>query len=160
MRTWPEDWEQRLTGDACPMCREGRPDDNGWGLRFHAGTCSDAYLQRQPLSPGYTILIWRGDRHVTELFDLTAAGLSAYMAEVSLVARALDERYRPAKINYQVLGNAEPHVHTHVVPRYLDDRAPEHPLPPPDDLTPVPDEHLRAEVAVLRSIIREIDKAR
>ena len=85
--------------------------------------------------------------------DPTSELPTAYVAEVALVAQALAERYRPAKINYQVLGNAEPHVHTHVVPRYVDDRAPEHPLPPPDDATPVPDERLRTEVAALRAII-------
>jgi len=137
------------------MCAEGRPDDNGWGLRFHAGACSDAYLQRQPLSPGYSIVIWRGS-HVTELFDLSADELSAYIAEVALVAHALAERYRPAKINYQVLGNAEPHVHTHVVPRYVDDRAPEMPLPAPEDATPITDERLRAEAADLAAVLRDL----
>ena len=153
-RTWPADWDRRIAGEDCPMCAEGRPVDNGWGIRFHSGRCSDAYLQRQPLSPGYTIVIWRGDRHVTELFELSPDELSAYVAEVALVAQALAERYRPAKINYQVLGNAEPHVHTHIVPRYVDDRAPEMPLPPPEDATPIPDERLHTEVTELAAIIR------
>ncbi|MFL5929545.1 MAG: HIT domain-containing protein [Gaiellaceae bacterium] len=33
----------------------------------------------------------------------------------------------PAKLNLQILGNAVPHLHTHVVPRYLDDPEPERP---------------------------------
>lgn len=31
--------------------------------------------------------------------------------------------------NYQLLGNMVPHLHVHVVPRYLDDAAPQRPLP-------------------------------
>ena len=33
-------------------------------------------------------------------------------------------------MNYQVLGNGVPHVHAHVVPRYLDDPCPNMPLSP------------------------------
>jgi len=32
-------------------------------------------------------------------------------------------------MNYQLLGNSVPHLHVHLVPRYLDDAAPEKPLP-------------------------------
>ena len=32
-------------------------------------------------------------------------------------------------MNYEVLGNALPHLHTHLVPRYLDDPAPGRPFP-------------------------------
>ena len=35
---------------------------------------------------------------------------------------------RPLRhLNYLLLGNIVPHLHVHVVPRYLDDRAPERP---------------------------------
>lgn len=33
-------------------------------------------------------------------------------------------------MNYNVLGNAVPHVHAHVLPRYLDDPSPGMPLSP------------------------------
>jgi diadenosine tetraphosphate (Ap4A) HIT family hydrolase len=32
-------------------------------------------------------------------------------------------------MNYQLLGNSVPHLHVHLVPRYLDDPAPGKPLP-------------------------------
>ena len=41
----------------------------------------------------------------------------------------LQRHYRPLKMNYEVLGNALPHLHTHLVPRYLDDPAPGRPFP-------------------------------
>lgn len=32
-------------------------------------------------------------------------------------------------MNFQTLGNALPHLHTHIVPRYIGDPAPGEPLP-------------------------------
>jgi hypothetical protein len=44
--TWPSDWSDRLRGKNCPMCAQGRPDEDQHGIRIHAGRYSDAYLQR------------------------------------------------------------------------------------------------------------------
>lgn len=46
MSAWPDRFEDRKRGWDCAMCADGRPDDNGFGVRVFAGTCSDAYLQR------------------------------------------------------------------------------------------------------------------
>lgn len=103
------------------MCAQGRTDDNGFGVRVFAGMCSDAYLQRADVGqPGYTIVIWRG-RHVADPTELTTDEAAAYFDEVLRVARAIETHYRPIKMNLEMLGNSLPHLHTHVVPRYLDD---------------------------------------
>ena len=44
--TWPPDWTERVRGKDCPMCAQGRPDEDEWGVRVLAGRFSDAYLQR------------------------------------------------------------------------------------------------------------------
>jgi diadenosine tetraphosphate (Ap4A) HIT family hydrolase len=44
------------------------------------------------------------------------------------LARAVEECFRPHKLNYELLGNQVPHLHWHVVPRYADD---------PDRLDPI-----------------------
>jgi diadenosine tetraphosphate (Ap4A) HIT family hydrolase len=36
-------------------------------------------------------------------------------------AKAVHETFAPWKLNYACYGNAEPHVHWHIVPRYADD---------------------------------------
>jgi diadenosine tetraphosphate (Ap4A) HIT family hydrolase len=109
------------------MCAEGRPEDNGFGPRIHEGQFSDAYLQRADVGQkGYTIVIWRG-RHVSDPTELSADEASAYFAEVLRVGRALDTHYQPIKLNFGMLGNELPHLHTHVIPRYLDDGAPGQP---------------------------------
>ena len=44
-------------------------------------------------------------------------------------AKAIEGAYQPCQLNYMTFGNAVPHVHTHIVPRYPDDPAPGRPLP-------------------------------
>src|SRR3712207_2118216 len=109
--TWPADWEERLGGKDCPMCLQGRPDENAYGIRVHAGRYSDAYLQRVAWQAGYTVVAWRG-RHVAEPTELSDEEASGYWLEVLRVAAALEGHYRPVKMNYQTLGNAVPHLHT------------------------------------------------
>ena len=109
------------------MCAEARPEDNGFGPRIHQGRFSDAYLQRADVGQrGYTIVIWRG-RHVADPTQLSSDEASAYFAEVLRVGKAVEEHFRPIKLNFEMLGNSLPHLHTHVIPRHLDDGSPGHP---------------------------------
>jgi diadenosine tetraphosphate (Ap4A) HIT family hydrolase len=118
MNGWPADWPARLSDVACSMCAAGRPDEDEYGIRIRAERYSVAYLQRADFQPGYTLVIWRG-RHVVEPTDLAAEEANGYWLEVLDVARALQKYYRPLKMNYETLGNVVPHLHTHLVPRYL-----------------------------------------
>jgi len=43
---------------------------------------------------------------------------------VGEVARAIEAEFAPVKLNLFTLGNMVPHLHTHVVPRFLDDPFP------------------------------------
>jgi diadenosine tetraphosphate (Ap4A) HIT family hydrolase len=152
--TWPADWAERRRGAGCPMCAEGRPEESHDGARVFAGRCIDAYLSRHDAQPGYTVVVWRG-RHVAEPTELTAEEASCYWQELLTVARALEEQFRPAKTNYQILGNAVPHLHTHVILRYEDDPEPGRPLSwPRGDRPAVPAERFAAEVAALRARLR------
>ena len=56
-------------------------------------------------------------------------GDAAFWTEVRTVARAIYAVYRPIHLNFQVLGNQDPHLHVHVVPRFDPDPAPSFPLP-------------------------------
>ena len=92
----------------------------------------DRNLQRRvsrSLRParGYAIVVWRG-RHVAEPTELTDDEAATFWLEVLAAARAIEARFRPAKLNYEALGNGVPHLHVHLVPRYLDDDAPGRPL--------------------------------
>jgi len=116
-----------MRGESCAMCAQGRPDENEFGIRVYRSDTSDAYLQKADVGQrGYTIVIWRG-RHVAEPTELSDTEAGQYWDDVLRVARAIEVHYTPAKLNLMMLGNSLPHLHTHVVPRYLDDRDPGHP---------------------------------
>jgi diadenosine tetraphosphate (Ap4A) HIT family hydrolase len=60
-------------------------------------------------------------QHATELFDLSSTLRSAYADDVSAAARAIKLAVDAFKMNYEILGNADPHVHCHLIPRQLDE---------------------------------------
>ena len=136
------------------MCTQERPDEDEFGIRIHAGRYSDAYLQRASWQPGYTIVVWRG-RHVAEPTELDAHEASGYWLEVLQVATALQRHYQPVKMNYQTLGNAVPHLHTHLLPRFAQDPAPGRPLPFPEGERPrLPEGTFRRDGLALRALVR------
>ena len=133
------------------MCAEGRPDETKYGARILTGEVSDAYLQRADIQRGYTIVIWRG-RHVAEPTELSADEASQYWHEVLEVGRRLEQRLEPVKLNYDLLGNSLPHLHTHVIPRYAKDPRPGWPFPfPEDEPGPIDEEAFRRDVEELRT---------
>ena len=145
-------------GDGCPICEEGRPDETRSRLRIYAGRTSDAYLTRAAIQRGYTVVFWRG-RHIAEPTELTPEEASTYWAEVLQVARAIETHLHPVKINYNVLGNSVPHLHTHIVPRYADDPRPGWPFPFPEvDPPPFDDAIYRADVDALRKLLSRSNK--
>src|SRR5205814_10663950 len=60
-------------------------------------------------------------RHATELSGLEDGDRRAYLDEMCLLARAIEQSFRPHKLNYDLLGNQVPHLHWHLFPRYQDD---------------------------------------
>ena len=149
---WPRSFYELKRGEGCEMCSQGRADELPSGARIFAGKVSDAYLRRANIQRGLTIVIWRG-RHIVEPTELSAGEATAYWLEVIGVARALDHHLRPVKMNYNVLGNSLPHLHTHLVPRYAVDPRPGWPFPFPEtDPPPIDEELFRADVQALRAL--------
>ena len=69
--------------------------------------------------PGFTRVVWNA--HVKEMTDLDAAARARVMEAVYAVESAMRAVMAPEKVNLASFGNMTPHVHWHVVPRYLDD---------------------------------------
>jgi diadenosine tetraphosphate (Ap4A) HIT family hydrolase len=69
--------------------------------------------------PGFCRVIW--NRHVKEVTDLTPPDRAVLMNAVWQVEQAVREAMRPDKINLASFGNMVPHLHWHIIPRYLDD---------------------------------------
>jgi diadenosine tetraphosphate (Ap4A) HIT family hydrolase len=145
-----------MRGAGCAMCAQGRPDENEFGIRVYRSDTSDAYLQKADVGQrGYSIVIWRG-RHVAEPTELSNTEAGMYWGDVLRVARAIELHYTPAKLNLMMLGNSLPHLHTHVVPRYVDDRDPGHPprfMDPGAKTSPLPIDDVRRDAAKLRELM-------
>jgi diadenosine tetraphosphate (Ap4A) HIT family hydrolase len=110
----------------CPLCRkiaavrELPADEVVWQFPH-----SVAFLGPWQYYHGYCILASR--LHATELSQLTAHNRRAFLDEMVLLARAIQECFTPDKLNYELLGNQVPHLHWHLFPRWRHD--PEAPRP-------------------------------
>jgi diadenosine tetraphosphate (Ap4A) HIT family hydrolase len=150
---WPASFYAVRRGEGCEACQQGRPDELPIGVRIFTGRVSDAYLRRANIQRGYTVVVWRG-RHVAEPTELSSGDATAYWLEVLRVAQALETHLKPVKMNYNVLGNSLPHLHTHVIPRYANDPRPGWPFPfPEDDPPPIDAAVLQADIAALRQLL-------
>lgn len=64
---------------------------------------------------GYTLFLAK--HHATELHELEVDYKILYLTEMSLVAEAVYRSFSPNKINYELLGNTDSHLHWHIIPR-------------------------------------------
>jgi diadenosine tetraphosphate (Ap4A) HIT family hydrolase len=156
-REWPADWTERVRGKDCAMCADGRAEVAHGSSRVFAGRLSDAYLVHNDVGQrGYCVVVWRG-RHVSDPTELTTDEARSYFDEVLRVARAVERIFAPIKMNLEMLGNSLPHLHTHVVPRHLDDGEPGHPAhfmrADMQNEPKIPDEEYARDLAALREVL-------
>jgi diadenosine tetraphosphate (Ap4A) HIT family hydrolase len=72
---------------------------------------------------GYTIFVYKN--HVTELHEIENDQRDKFLYEMSIVAEAVCKAFKPKKLNYAMLGNSDPHMHWHLIPRYGTDSKPQ-----------------------------------
>lgn len=101
---------------SCPMCRRWSAEAD---LQIAEFSHSYLMLNRDQYFPGYCFLISK--QHVTELFHLTPDIRRELIEEVAKVAEVLADLFKPDKLNYELLGNMVPHMHWHLVPRFVED---------------------------------------
>jgi diadenosine tetraphosphate (Ap4A) HIT family hydrolase len=116
-----------MTTQDCPFCRKladlAALPEHEVVWRFPH---SVALLGPWQFFHGYCILVSR--THACELGELAPDVRRAYLDEMCLMARAIEQTVRPRKMNYELLGNLVPHLHWHLFPRSAAD---------PDALRPV-----------------------
>jgi diadenosine tetraphosphate (Ap4A) HIT family hydrolase len=76
-------------------------------------------LGDQQFYRGYCVLFAK--LHATELYLMPADVARLLCDEMRVVAEAIAAVVKPWKMNYECLGNSEPHVHWHLLPRYETD---------------------------------------
>ena len=65
---------------------------------------------------GYTLFLYKNHDH-TELFQLDMDERLKFMQEMSIVAEAAFKAFKPDKMNYELLGMGDAHLHWHLYPR-------------------------------------------
>lgn len=69
----------------------------------------------QPL-PGYCLHL--ADPVVSSINELNEAARAAYLLDTARIGDALLASTNADRINYEIWGNSEPALHTHIMPRY------------------------------------------
>lgn len=64
---------------------------------------------------GYSLFLCK--EHKIELFDLDCVTKMKYLEEMSVVAQAVAKAFGAEKMNYELLGNGDIHLHWHLFPR-------------------------------------------
>ncbi len=111
-------------------------------------------LGDQQLYRGYCVLLAK--LHATELYLMPADAARMLCDEMRLVADAIAAVVMPWKMIYECLGNAEPHVHWQLLPRYETDEMRRGPiwLRPESERKVILDENDRR--ALIGSIRRQV----
>ncbi|MEP7166373.1 MAG: HIT domain-containing protein [Candidatus Woesebacteria bacterium] len=74
------------------------------------------------LWPGYTLFTCK--IHACELHELPVDFKARYLEEMMTVSKYVWDIFQPKKLNYELLGNGEPHLHWHIVPRSVNEVEP------------------------------------
>ncbi|MBS4535321.1 HIT family protein [Clostridium sp. D2Q-14] len=64
---------------------------------------------------GYTLFLCK--KHITELHFLDEEFRRRFLFEMSIVGEAVYNAFKPDKINYELLGNGDAHLHWHIFAR-------------------------------------------
>lgn len=75
---------------------------------------------------GYALLLSK--THTDELHKLTPEDRSQFLEDMALTAEAVYKTFQPNKLNYELLGNFDSHLHWHIFPRYKDDPQADRPV--------------------------------
>jgi len=75
---------------------------------------------------GYTLFLAK--KHTNELYKLNETERNLFLKEMSIVAESVIKAFKPKKLNYELLGNSDSHLHWHLIPRYETDLKPNQPI--------------------------------
>ena len=151
-----ERWEALVRGENCPLCEKCRSAEavNDDGHLIAVMLLSHLRLWTCQYPTGSCLLVCT--KHVREPYHLDADERSAFFADIMDAAEALDFVFRPAKMNFLVLGNRMPHLHVLIQPRYYGDAAPGRPIGPEDPWVTLAAEEYEERVRLTRTALDEI----
>ena len=114
-----DDWQARVSGVACPLCAPRPASNEHWDL-VAALSASSLYLVKNQTYRGQCQLVF-DRRHAARIDELTDGEYEAFGRDLFAAQNAVVRTVRPDHVNIESLGNVVPHLHWHIVPRYVGD---------------------------------------
>ena len=71
---------------------------------------------------GYTLFLYKEHGDKTELFHLDKAERALFLEEMTIVSQAAAKAFGAEKMNYELLGMGDAHLHWHITPRVSGDQ--------------------------------------
>lgn len=106
---------------SCALCqRVELTKEDAYPFLIHEFTHSYLYLGEHQFYPGYSILVSKN--HYREMTDLPLNIQNVFFQEMMKSHQAIQDAFKPQKMNMCSLGNVVDHIHWHFFPRYKEDK--------------------------------------
>lgn len=112
-------WNELARGEHCPFDRP-RQEPNGFWDSVAELEVSTLCLLKNQAYRGHCILVY-DPAHVVRPDQLAAHEWSSFCDDLHRCVRMIMGVCAPDHINVECLGNAMPHLHWQIIPRYRDD---------------------------------------
>jgi len=114
-----QSWQEKVRGVQCPLCAPRPESGPEWDFVAKLEAAS-LYLAANQTYRGQCLLIF-DSRHVARPDELSAGEWEALSRDLREAAKAVVRAVRADHLNLESLGNVVPHVHWHVIPRFVGD---------------------------------------
>jgi diadenosine tetraphosphate (Ap4A) HIT family hydrolase len=101
----------------CLYCNKGEALDKLM-IKICDLEVSTAFVFKEQTYYGRCLVAYK--HHDVELYNLPDEELLAYMKDVTHILKAMKAVFDPAKINYGAYSDKLPHLHFHLIPKYVD----------------------------------------
>jgi methyltransferase (TIGR00027 family) len=112
-------WAALVAGAGCPMDAPRPPSNDHWDLVGQLSV-SSLYLTKNQTYRGQCQLIF-DSRHVARVDQLSRPEWTSLAADLFTAQQAVTRVAKPDHVNIESLGNVVPHLHWHIIPRYVGD---------------------------------------